>query len=391
MKARTLGFSGMLLATMALSTLTFFALAVAASELQDEFGITKFEIGLLGAVNTLVGGLFAPTAGRLSDQLGGKVSIGLTLGISATSAATLALAPTYILLLAAAAFAGFAQGWGNPACNKAIATGIEASRRGITTGIKQSGVQAGVFLAGFLVPWMIGVSGWRSSMWLVAVLSLISLLGLPLITELSSDTVVANPASDSQVAEQGNGRLPPFVTQVAIYGFLLGLVGGGLGRFLPLFAEEEVGLSLANAGRVFGLQGLVAIPCRLASGVALDRGVSARKLLLWMGVGGAGAIALILAATEASSLLWIGTIIGGMTLGSWNTAANLSMIRQPESGRATGRLILGFLIGLTIGGPLVGWSIDSFNSYSPAWIASAVIALLGTAAVWQRTEGEVAL
>ena len=55
MKIRSIGLSGMLLATMAFSTLTFFALAVAASELQAEFGINKFEIGLLGAVNTLVG------------------------------------------------------------------------------------------------------------------------------------------------------------------------------------------------------------------------------------------------------------------------------------------------------------------------------------------------
>ncbi len=370
-----------------MSTLAFFALAVAASELEAEFSISKFEIGLLGAVNTLVGGLFAPVSGRLSDQLGGRKSVAATLIISATSAVFIGLSGSYAMLFVAMAFAGLAQGWGNPACNKAIATGIVAEQRGILTGIKQSGVQSAVFAAGFLVPWIVENYSWRATMWLVVGVSLLSLLGLPLITELPSNTSEAN--DENYVTP--TTRLSPFVTQVAIYGFLLGVVGGGLGRFLPLFAEEEVGMSLADAGRVFGLQGLVAIPCRLAAGVALDRGVPARKMLFAMGVVGAGSILLVLAASGGqASFLVIGTIIGGMTLGSWNTAANLSMIRQPDAGRSTGRLMLGFLIGLTVGGPVVGWSIDFFESYSPAWIASAALALAGAAVVSKQTSGEVA-
>lgn len=370
-----------------MSTLAFFALAVAASELQAEFSISKFEIGLLGAINTLVGGLFAPVSGRLSDQLGGRRSIAATLVISALSAAWIGLSSSYVMLLAAMAFAGLAQGWGNPACNKAIATGIDPDLRGILTGIKQSGVQASVFAAGFLVPWIVENYGWRATMWLVVVVSMLSLLGLPLITTLTQ----TDSESSSAAHNPPSTKLSPFVTQVAIYGFLLGIVGGGLGRFLPLFAEEEVSLSLADAGRVFGLQGLVAIPCRLAAGVALDRGVSARVMLLVMGIFGAGSIALLLAAIEGGAwFLVTGTILGGMTLGSWNTAANLSMVREPDAGRATGRLMLGFLIGLTVGGPVVGWSIDSFNSYSPAWIASAVLALIGAAVVSQQTTSEAA-
>lgn len=377
----------MLLSTMGMSTLAFFALAVAASELQAEFGITKFEIGLLGAINTLVGGLFAPVSGRLSDQLGGRRSVAATLVISALSATWIGLSNSYMMLLFAMAFAGLAQGWGNPACNKAIATGIAADQRGIFTGIKQSGVQASVFATGFLVPWIVENYSWRATMWLVVSVSALSLLGLPLLTTLPED----DPEPSSSAYKPPSTELSPFVTQVAIYGFLLGIVGGGLGRFLPLFAEEEVGLSLADAGRVFGLQGLIAIPCRLAAGVALDRGVSARLMLVVMGVLGAGSIALLLAAVEGGpSFLVVGTILGGMTLGSWNTAANLSMVREPDAGRATGRLMLGFLIGLTVGGPVVGWSIDSFNSYSPAWIASAAMALIGAAVISQRTTSEAA-
>ena len=68
-----------------------------------------------------------------------------------------------------------------------------------------------------------------------------------------------------------------------------------------------------------------------------------------------------------------------------NTAANLSMIREKENaGRASGILMIGFLLGLTLGGPLVGWSIDTFDGYTPAWLASAVVALIGSAVVARR-------
>ena len=371
----------MLLVTMAVSTLPFFALAVAASAIEAEFNIGKFEIGWLGAVNTLVGGLFAPTAGRLSDRFGGRTAMGLTLVVSGLSAVLIVLSNSYLTLLACMAFSGLAQGPGNPACNKAIAQGIVASQRGIITGVKQSGVQFAVFIAGFAVPGLTDAFGWRSSMWLVVGVSALGLLGLGFITVREESGARATKTSTTE-------RLSTFVNQVAIYGFLLGIVGGGLGRFLPLFAEEEVGFSLAQAGRVFGVQGLIAIPSRLISGALLDRGVSARLMLTVMGIFGAVAVLLILASSGgASGFLWAGTVLAGLTLGSWNTAANLSMIRQPDSGRATGRLILGFLIGLTVGGPAVGWSIDNFG-YSPAWIASAVLAASGAAIIARRPVDE---
>ena len=370
----------MLLVTMAMSTLAFFTLAVVASEIQDEFDISKLQLGLLGAVNTLVGGAFSPFAGRVSDRLGGRNAMGLTLFVSGLSAVAIALAQSYETLLVGMAFAGLPQGLGNPSANKAIATGIQNEVRGIITGVKQSGVQVAVFLSGFAMPPIAIAYGWRTGIWGVAAISFISILGLAFVTELPG-----NPPRSSAAAGGQSARMPAFVTQVAIFGFLLGIVGGGLGRFMPLFAEEAVGFTPEAAGRVFGVQGLIAIPCRLISGVALDRGVPARRMLTGMGLLGAVSILVMLAADGGSpNFLWIGTVLGGMTLGSWNTAANLSMVRQGRNaGKASGRLMLGFLIGLTIGGPAVGWSIDAFG-YAPAWIASAGLAVAGVLAVIQK-------
>ena len=382
MRVRLAGFGGMLVITMMMSTVAFFALAVVASELQDEFSISKLQIGLLGAINTGVGGLLAPLGGQLSDVLGGRRAMATVLLVSGTSAVLIASAHSYTFLLVAMGIAGVAQGLGNTSTNRAIATGVPTAQRGILTGIKQSGVQLAVFSAGFLMPWITSTYGWRAGIWMVAGLAFTALLGVTLITELPAASVEDNESN----ADVESARLPVFVTQVAIFGFLLGTIGGGIGRFLPLFAEEAAGFTPADAGRVFGLQGLVAIPTRIISGILLDRGVPARRMLVVMAIGTSIAIVLIwLASTGAPPYLWIGTVLAGMTLGSWNTAANLSMVRErTNAGKASGRLMMGFLLGTTLGGPAVGWSIDEFESYTPAWVASALLALVGAAVIFQQ-------
>ena len=380
MRSRTIGLSLMMLSTMAVSTLSFFALAVAASELQAEFAISKFQLGLLGAVNTGVGAILAPASGRFSDKVGGRSAVATTLIFTGVSAVLLAVSPNYIFLLFASAIGGVAQGLGNPATNKAISAGVSEASRGIVTGVKQSGVQASVFIAGVTVPVMSASFGWRSAMWLTAGITAALTLGLGVVPTREEPA----PMDKSQV--ERSSKLPMFVTQVAIFGFLLGTIGGGFGRFLPLFAEEAVGLSVEQAGQVFALQGLVAVPARLTAGIVLDRGASAKKMMIMMAVLGAGSLLIVTAASaERPSLIWIGTIIAGLTLGTWNTAANLSMIRQKENaGIATGRLMFGFLLGLTLGGPLVGWSIDRFD-YTPAWLASSALALIAAAVVARRS------
>lgn len=384
----------MLLLTMAMSTFSFFAVVVVASEIQDELGISKLQLGILGAVNTGIGGIFGLQAGKVCDRLGGRRAMALVLIISAATAAFMALSQTYVMLLIGMMVAGFAQGLGNPATNRAIATGIEESQRGLMTGLKQSGVQLAVFSAGFSMPAINDAFGWRAGLWMMTGISIVALAGLGVITELDrpsddrADDRTDEPEQRQRDATGDARRLPTFVYQVGVFGFLLGFIGGGHGRFMPLFAEEAVGFSAATAGMLFGLAGLIAIPSRVISGMSLDRGVSARTTLMVMAIGGAIAIVLMLLADPGpNGLMWAGTILSGLTLGSWNTAANLAMIRQGnDAGRATGVLIVGFMLGLTLGGPAVGWSIDNFDSYTPAWIASAVLSVIGAAVLVARRD-----
>ncbi|NNC79653.1 MAG: MFS transporter [Acidimicrobiales bacterium] len=379
MTLRTSGFATMLVLTMAYSSFTLFAFAVVASDLQDEFDLSNLQIGLLGAANTGVGGLFSLVAGPLTDRLGGRWAMTGVLTAAAIGGALAAMSQSYNALLAALAVGGIAQGWGNPATNRAIADGVAVAQRGLLTGIKQAGIQVGVFIAGFGMPAVTAAWGWRAGMWMLCGASLATMLGLTLIADTKRSA-----AEHSEHKDAPTVALPTYVYQVAMYGFLLGTIGGGMGRFLPLFAEEQVGLSPTLAGIVFGIGGLIAIPSRIGWGVLLDRGMSTRQVLTICGVGGIITMALLLGAIDQRiGLLWVATLLAGVTLSSWNTAANVAMIREAkaDAGRATGVLYLGFLFGITVGGPAVGWSIDRFDGYGPAWTASLIVCALGVVAL----------
>ena len=51
-------------------------------------------------------------------------------------------------------------------------------------------------------------------------------------------------------------------------------------------------------------------------------------------------------------------------------------------GRGTGLVLLGFLFGLAVGAPILGYSVDLTGSYVPGWIGAA--ALLGACAMIAR-------
>lgn len=366
-------------AVMAASTFTFFALAVAASELQSEFSISRLQLGLLGATNTGVGAIIAPSAGRFTDRVGARNALATTLLFAIGASVMSALSASFSFLMIASAVSGIPQGLGNPATNKAIVEGLDVSVRGAVVGLKQSGVQLGVVGAGLIVPLLSPEYGWRSVMWIGAGFALALMPGLAFVGSKAAVSARANASTGP------NPPMPALVTRVAVYAFLLGLVGGGFSRFIPLFAEEVVNVSIAQAGQVFAITGFVAVPARLVAGAVLDRGFSARRMMISLAVLGMVAVVLVNASSgDQPMLLWAGAIIAGLSLGTWNTPANLVVIRQESNtGRATGRLAFGFLMGLSVGGPLLGLIIDRFG-YQAAWLSSAALALVAAATLLPR-------
>ncbi|MBW3605286.1 MAG: hypothetical protein KY460_10320, partial [Actinobacteria bacterium] len=94
------------------------------------------------------------------------------------------------------------------------------------------------------------------------------------------------------------------------------------------------------------------------------------------------AVSVILASSALPALLWLGAAAFGASSGSWNSVGMFAIIdRLPQraAGAASGVVMFGFLVGLGVGAPAFGWSVDVSGAYIIGLVASAAIHVAGLA------------
>ena len=372
-----------LVSAMVASTFSIFAIAVLASPIIDDLGISRTQVGLIGSVNTGLGALSAPLSGRLTDRIGPRRAVLILLAASAVSMTLMGLARSPWILLLSGIVAGLPQGWGNPATNALIASTLEPGQRGVMTGIKQSGVTLAIVVAGISLPALEGVWDWQAACLVFGmVFALFMVMAWML---LPADVGPPRPAT---VAAQERSPLSPFIYRLGLYALLMGLAGGAIGRFLPLFAEEKLGYSLAVAGFAASLSGLLGMGFRIAAARMAETCIAPSALLVQLSsVAVVSSSLLALSVPFGRWLLWPAVVLYAIGHTAWNAVANLTVIMkvdQRDAGRASGVIILGFLMGLTIAGPSTGALVDATGRYELVWWSSAALAAVSAVVLAAR-------
>ncbi len=75
---------------------------------------------------------------------------------------------------------------------------------------------------------------------------------------------------------------------------------------------------------------------------------------------------------------------------AWNAVINLTVIMtvpQSQAGRASGIVMMGFLLGLTISSPITGWVVDSVDTYNPVWWGAGALAASAAVVVARNRDG----
>ncbi len=361
-------------AAMAVATFAQVIFSALASELIEEFDVDRWQVGFLVTAAAITGALLSPTFGRLTDRWGGSRSVTGVFGFGLLSLGIIAAAPVYPVLALGAVLSGMAQGWGNPSTNALIVESVTPGTRGAITGIKQSGVQMGTFLGGLLLPPVAVVWGWR---WAVALFLLAPLVGL--VTMRGRGTGTPHVFS----GRRSRGAVPEVVRWVALYGAITGLATSAIFTFLPLFAEEDQGWSDPQAGWLLAGIGLVGVVGRIWWGTNAERRFGhGRSLLLMAAMSAVSSGILVLAAAGVVPgwALLPAALLFAAGANAWNSVGMLAVMDFSPAdlvGRGTGLVLLGFLLGVGIGAPLMGLSVDQFDSYGPGWAAVTVLFLTG--------------
>ncbi|HSK06386.1 MAG TPA: MFS transporter [Acidimicrobiia bacterium] len=348
---------------------------VIASDLIGEFSIERWQIGALVSASGFTGALLSPMFGRVTDRLGSVKSVTGVLVVAMAAMAMISLSPSYIVLFGGAILTGLPNGWTNPATNALIVDNVAAGARGFITGIKQSGVQAGAFLGGLLLPAISDLADWRVAWASFLVFPIVALAAMWRRPEVRRE---------QRAAGMPKAPIPAAVKWIAVYGTLTGLGVSATTTFLPLFAQEDQGWTKAQAGLLIAGVGLVGVIARITWGSVSERWLGhGRTLRLLAAQSAVGAVLLALAASgnAPSWVLVLTALLFGSGAVAWNAVGMLAVMDYsvPELvGRGTGLAMLGFLTGIGLGAPLMGFSVDRLGVYTPGWLVLAGLFAMST-------------
>lgn len=376
--ARRVAFGGLLAVTMASSTFAFTTFSVLSRPLLSTFGIARWQLGALVTATAVLGAVLSPPMGRLSDRIGGRNALLVTLLLSSTAIAAIALSPVYPVVVCAALAAGAAQSIANPATNKLISLHGTDGGRGTLTGVKQSGVQVGVFLGGSLLPLGAQTIGWRPTVLSAAI---VPVIGLLLSRRIVPDAPDSDPAREAGPVIGPPAR-SPFLVRLALFGFLLGAGWSAVFTYLPDYGQNALGWSGTTAGLLVSAAGLCGIAGRIGWSWFAEHRSDAPRTLALLAALSVVALSLIIGSSWAPAMLWLGAAALGASSGSWNSVGMFAIIdRLPEqaAGAASGFVMFGFLIGLGVGAPAFGWSVDVTGAYVIGLLAAAAIHVAGLA------------
>ena len=160
--------------------------------------------------------------------------------------------------------------------------------------IKQTGVPAGLMLAGVVAPALVVTGGWRLALLVIAGLCLLTVVALqPLRARFDTDRNPAQPLSPADIRANVASVLrdPALRTMcVAMFSFV-GLQSLFTGFFV-LYLVRGLGYDLERAGLVFAIAVAVAVPARIGWGWLASRLVKPATLLAILGIAMAGAAVL---------------------------------------------------------------------------------------------------
>ena len=378
------GLTALLVVMMVVSAMPLNLLGVLAALIIPDLDITRSQLGFALSTVTAVGGVLSIAAGRLTDAFGGRRTLRVAFVMGGLALGSIALAPSYAWLIGAGVFTGVMQAFSNPSTNWVIATNFPPGGRGLVTGIKQSGVQASLFLCGVGLPPIAEAAGWR--------VSVATLLVFPVVGLAATAVIPAHERGPFR-RRAGTSRLrhPSTIKWLAAYSFTTGIGESSLLSFVPRYANEEVGLSLAAAGAAGALIGFLGVLSRI---LWTQRAERFRTMTIPLGIITLGSILSAIGLLSAMSLhgpaLWFGVVVAGATTAASNAVvqlATMTVAPAGTTGRASGLVIVFFLAGNTIGPTAFGWLVDLTGHYQAGW--TMVLAAFAAASVilvaWHRT------
>lgn len=333
---------------------------IIAPAVSEEFGWSGSSIGYLTAMNSLGGLAILVGGSTLLKQVGGMRTLQFSLFLGAASMALFLHSSVGIALVACFAM-GLSNGIANPAGSEVLQRFSPPGKRNLIFSIKQAGVPLGGVIAGLIIPAMVVLAGWRTTLFACALLVILPTM----LTWRLGAQVDAMPALERwhftipsrqslrtlsvplQSLMHSRGLL-----KISIVGSLFAVAQSCWFTFTVIYLIDGLGFSLGQAGIVFAVMQAGGVIGRIALGWLSDRLQSATASLSLAAVLSA-ATTMLLGLSSPQWPLWtivVLAFVAGCSAASWNGVQIAEVARRspPEliSETSAGSSILVNLINM---------------------------------------------
>lgn len=293
-----------------------------------------------GFVSTLICGGFILRYGALRMTQIGMIFLGGGLALSASG---------WVGGFVPGGFAsGLGQAVSTPSSSHLLGRFAPPHLAPLIFSLKQTGVPAGLMLAGLIAPALVAAWGWQAALLSSAAICIATALALqPLRARFDTDRNPAQPLSPADirsnilsVVRQPSLRLLCF-TMFSFVGLQALFTG-----FFVLYLVQGLGNDLARAGLVFSIAVAVAVPARIGWGWVGSRLMRPDLLLALLGIAMSAAAALT-ASLQGDWPLWLLALAASLfsaTAVSWHGVLLAEVARLSPPGRigATTGVVLSF-------------------------------------------------
>jgi predicted MFS family arabinose efflux permease len=350
-----------------------------------ELGFTDATIGWVMSMFSMIGVVLAFPAGAILNKLGIKKSLIITGASLVIGSAIGALATNVPVILASRFIEGIGMGLISVVGPASIASLIPQKKQGLAMGLWAIWFPFGVVLGMNSAPAIEALAGWRAVWWIVAALSLLSLLFVIF--------VYAQPPQEAQtgaVEQKAVDVKPDYrsIVFVAIAFMAWNIINAGaVSGFYPSFLQAQHGMDPQTAGFVASITSLLVLALGPLSGLVSDK-LRTRKWLMVFAMATAAVLSFF-AFGDNLPLVWVFLIVMALASAAMPTGvfSIVPELAKKPAAIGTGMAIVAFfqniggMVGSAAFGPLVahpaiGWNLASLVFLVPVAIVGCVFALL---------------
>jgi MFS family permease len=371
------------------SSMAIFAPAVLAPAASVDIGVAATAIGAFSALNYLMASISAPLGGALVPQHGAVRACQASIVISGCGLIICGLAHP-LFVIAGAVLIGVGYGPVTPASSALLIDRTPPRLRNLIMSIRQSGVPIGGAVTGAVVPWLLVATGWRMTVLIVGVASILLAFALQPLRR-AYDHPNLQPAS----------RRPQFTAllrmvvqhaelrRVSITSFGFAGMQMCFASYHVVFLTGPGGLSVVAAGAALSAAMIAGIVGRIVWGSLADYTGRARLILSIIGVVTALCSVAMIFVTPAwpyGAVLLLSVLFGASAVG-WNGVYVAEVARIAPRGQvavATGASLALTYFGAVVA-PFVFWLIvTATGGYTAAYAAGALFTLAAALSLLRR-------